>query len=95
MPMPNYTPSTETNATTLFLIEHWRVSDTQLDELPLDSPAAIAQWQELMARAREDRLYIITRKAVFVGTLQAHMVLALILGALGAFAMRVIISGGS
>ncbi|MHB1297315.1 MAG: hypothetical protein ACYC0B_02200 [Gemmatimonadaceae bacterium] len=93
MTMPFYVTSNEPSDITLFLARHWEASDKRAGAAPLDSAEAIARWQELQARAREDRLYYIAKRAVFVGTIKAHVILALIFGVLGAVAMKVVQSG--
>jgi hypothetical protein len=67
-----------------FMQPVWMAVDGRLADLPTGSEEERLIWKELQDRERELRVYRLTKKAVFVATFQANLLLAILSGIVGA-----------
>lgn len=55
-----------------------RRADAETAAADTSTAAGVARWQELQSRHREIRTYMLTKRAVFRGTIAAHFVTGLV-----------------
>jgi len=55
-----------------------RRADAETAAVDTSTAAGVARWQELQSRHREIRAYMLTKRAVFRGTIAAHFVMGLV-----------------
>lgn len=90
MESPRYTPVGMSTSVTAYLEQHWADADKQVAELPAETAPELERWREMQARAREDRVYTLVSRAVFSGTIKAHLVLIIVTGALAGLAVALV-----